>query len=268
MLRSEVSEMYRKILYAVEDDESLAAAAAALIVFARASQAQVHVVHVDRGDPDSPTSGSSRLVDEVIERVRAADLEAAGEVLHVNRGDEVAPLITAITREAAADLVVIGSRGRSDLVGLLAGSVSHRVAAGLDAPMLILRAGARVAEPRKILVAVDGSAATDEAIDEAGVLATHFGAEVMVLHVQHVIAVQGAAIVEPESEAWAIVDRAVARLKAVGVRGWGEVHVGHHVASVIASVAEQYGADLVVLGSRRPSEVSGLLLGSVGHRVL
>jgi nucleotide-binding universal stress UspA family protein len=40
------------------------------------------------------------------------------------------------------------------------------------------------------------------------------------------------------------------------------------VAVEIVAAAEGLGADLVVLASRRPSEISGLLVGSVAHQVI
>jgi nucleotide-binding universal stress UspA family protein len=39
-------------------------------------------------------------------------------------------------------------------------------------------------------------------------------------------------------------------------------------AEAIASTAEWEDIDLVVIASRRPSELSGLLLGSVAHNVI
>lgn len=260
--------MYRKILFAVEDDEALPSAIWAVTAFARSSLAQVHVIHVTCGDPASPTSSSRRLVEVVIGCLRSQGVLTDGEVLPVRRDNEVAPLIAATAARVEADLVVMGSRGRSDLAGLVLGSVSHRVAASVDIPILIIRAGACAAEPRKILVALDGSEAGDEAVAEAAELAAQFRAEVMVLHVQQLVAVQGAALVEPEDEAWAVVDRAAARLKGEGVNARGEVYVGHNVAAAIVSAAERSGADVVVLGSRRPSEVGRLLLGSVGRQVV
>ena len=260
--------MYRKILFAVEDDAALPAVVPAVAAFARSSLARVHVVHVERGDPASSGSASRQLVDAVIGCLRPEGVEADGEVLLVERNDQLAPAIAEVAKKAGVDLVVLGSRGRSDLVGLVLGSVSHRVSALLDAPVLIVRAGQTFAQPRRILVAVDGSAASDEAVTEAGELALTFDAEVMVLHVQHLVTVQGTALVESEAEAWAVVDEALEELKAKGVKVWGEAHIGYQVGLAVVSAAERYGADLVVLGSRRPSEMSGLLLGSVGHHLI
>ena len=99
-------------------------------------------------------------------------------------------------------------------------------------------------------------------------VAARAGGEVLVLHLQHMIAVQGATIVEPEAQAHAMVDRAVERLTAEGVRARGWIMVDQSVAAAIVAAAERFEADLVVLGSRRPIGIGGVLLGSVGHEVV
>jgi nucleotide-binding universal stress UspA family protein len=143
------------------------------------------------------------------------------------------------------------------------------IAAGIDVPVLVIRAShMALRAPRKVLVAVDGSPASDEAVAETGAVAARAGAEVLALHVQHMVAVQGVAIVEPEAEAHAIVDRAVEELGAHRVRARGETMIDHSVAAAIVAAADAFGADLVVIGSRRPTGIGGILLGSVGHEVV
>jgi nucleotide-binding universal stress UspA family protein len=204
----------------------------------------------------------------VVERLRSDGVVAEGEVRLLGPGEKVGPVVASTATKEEADLVAIGSRGRSDLGALFLGSVSNAVAGRLHAPMLVLRASSTPAEPRTVLVAVDGSAGSDEAVAEAAEVAAAFRASVFVLHVRQLVAVQGAAIVEPEEEATAMVRRAVAAVEARGVRVTGEVVIEHSVASAVVSAAERYGADLVVLGSRRPSHLGGLVLGSVAHDVI
>ncbi len=259
--------MYRSILFAVTDDEALSVAIPAVAAYAGSGTACVHVLHVERIDPAVPDGAHSTLVDTVVARLRGQGIDADGELRTVTN-NEIAEVIATATTKAEADLVVLGSRGRSDLVGLILGSVSHRVAEGLDVPTLVIRSGGSASRPQKLLVAVDGSAASDESVKEAAALASRFGAQVRVLHVQQIFVVQGAAIVEPDSEAQAIVDRALAELSARGVKASGETVPGHRVASAIVTAAERFRADLVVLGSRRPPDMSGLLFGSVGHQVI
>ena len=264
-----MTQMYRTILFAVEDDEALPAAIGAVAAYAGFWRAQVRVLHVHRIDPASLNGAGRGLVEAVVERLRAEGVDVEGETRSVKTDDEIPGVVSAVATRVQPDLLVVGSRGRSGVAGFVLGSVSHRIAAGIDVPVLVIRAShMALRAPRKVLVAVDGSPASDEAVAETGAVAARAGAEVLALHVQHMVAVQGVAIVEPEAEAHAIVDRAVEELRAHGVRARGETMVDHSVAAAIVAAVEAFGADLVVIGSRRPTGIGGILLGSVGHEVV
>lgn len=268
MLKSEVTKMYRRILFAAEDDEALPAAVATVAAYAGAWRAQVPVLNVHRLDPAAPNGASRRLVEAVADRLRAAGVEVEAEIRPLRSDCEVAEVIARVATDARADLVVVGTRGRSVLASLVRGSVSHKVAAGLDLPVLVVRAShLPMRTPRKVLVAVDGSPASEEALTETSMVAASLGAEVLIVHVQQIVTVQGAAMVEPDAEARAIVDRALRELAVRDVKATGETVVDHSVAAAIVATADRFGADLVVLGSRRPSDIGGILLGSVGHEV-
>ena len=67
-----------------------------------------------------------------------------------------------------------------------------------------------------------------------------------------------------------MVDRAVRILKDQGVSARGEIRPGIYgrAPQVILREAEDMDADVVVLGSRGLSDLAGLVLGSVAHKVL
>lgn len=261
--------MYRRILFAVEDDEALPAAIGAVAACASFWRAQVRVLHVDRIDPASPNCAGPELVQAVVEHLRGEGVDVEGETRSVRTADEIAEAVAAVAARVQPDLLVVGSRGRSGVAGVILGSVSQQIAAGLDVPVLVIRAShTALRPPQKVLVAVDGSAASDEALGETAAVAARAGAEVLVVHVQQIVAVQGVAIVEPEAEARTVVDTAVEALGVHGVKARGGTVVDHSVAAAIVAAAEEFGADLVVLGSRRPVGIGGVLLGSVGHEVV
>src|SRR5215472_4150297 len=244
--------MYSRILFAVDDDETLSGAVPVVSALARKWGAEVRVLHVHRIDPGAPDAASRRLVTSVADRLRSDGVSAEGEIRLVHRGEKVGPAIARTATGAGADLVVVGSHGRSDLGAMFLGSVSHDAAAGLEAPVLVLRPSpAAPAESRTVLVGVDGSAASDEAVAEAADVAASFGATVVAVHVFQVMTAGGVAIVEPEEEARAMVRRAVAAVRARGVDATAEVVLDRSAPSGIVAAAERHGADLVVLGSRR-----------------
>jgi nucleotide-binding universal stress UspA family protein len=123
----------------------------------------------------------------------------------------------------------------------------------------------------KILLAVDGSAPSDRATKESIDLATKLGSEVIVVHVKETERTwAGAYELESLEEANELVDRAVRDLKDAGISARGEIQrsVYGRAARVILELASAEGADVIVLGSRGLSDLAGLVLGSVTHKVL
>jgi nucleotide-binding universal stress UspA family protein len=122
-----------------------------------------------------------------------------------------------------------------------------------------------------IVVAVDGSDCAARAVSVAGDLAEAFGGEVVVVHLAGTIAAWTTAVeIETPEEAGNLADEAVRSLKDRGVSARAEVHstVRGAVAHRIVELSEAVGADLIVMGSRGLSDITGLLLGSTAHRVL
>jgi nucleotide-binding universal stress UspA family protein len=269
MLSSEVSSMYSRILFAIDDDEALAGAVPVVAAYARRWGAAVRVLHLHRVDSRPTTADDGRLVQSVVDCLRSEGVDAMGTIRLVEASERIGPLVATIATAQEVDLVAIGAHGRSDLGALFLGSVSHDAAIRLTMPVLVLRAGlAFQARPGTVLVGVDGSPASDEAVTEAADIAGSFGAQVVVVHVSQVIAAEGVAIAEPDDEARSIVQRAVASVKARGVAATGVTAVDHSAANGVVSAAKRHRAELVVLGSRRPSHIDGLVLGSVAHEAI
>jgi nucleotide-binding universal stress UspA family protein len=260
--------MYQRILFAVDDGAASREAIPVVAAHARARGAAIRVLHVQHVDGGGRTGGDGDLVKSFVEAFSTAGVMAGG-VVELVRTENVADAIARAAIRDQADLVAIGSRGRSDLGALFLGSVSHRVALDLDLPVLVIRLGQGAeAGVKRVLVAVDGSTASDDAVATATEVARATGAEVHVLHVQQLVTADGGAVVETDEEAQGILRRALGQLRAGGLGGRGEAVVGHGVAAAIVDEAERLGADLVILASRRPRDITGLLLGSVAHQVI
>ncbi len=105
----------------------------------------------------------------------------------------------------------------------------------------------------RILLAVDGSESGDVAADFTSALASKLGAAVRVVHVNELIVGGRGHAHETESEAMEVVDRSVGALRARGVRADGVHHLANcfAVARCIADAARDWGADAIVLGSKR-----------------
>jgi nucleotide-binding universal stress UspA family protein len=122
-----------------------------------------------------------------------------------------------------------------------------------------------------IVIAIDGSECADRTVPVAAGLAAEFGSEIVVVHVAERIAAWTLAVeAETSQEATDLADNAVRAIKDRGVSARPDVRSGirGQVAHTIVDAAKDAGADLIVMGSRGLGDLSGLLLGSVTHRVL
>lgn len=123
----------------------------------------------------------------------------------------------------------------------------------------------------KIVLAVDGSEHSKRAVPVAADLAQKYGGEVIAVHVrEREVSRAGAVDFETTEEGQEIVDEAVRALKDVGAsaRGesWGTIY--GRAAAEIVKVAADEGAGIIVMGTRGLTDLKGLLVGSVTHKVL
>jgi nucleotide-binding universal stress UspA family protein len=140
--------MFKTILLAVDGSEHAEKAAELAAQLAREGNDEIVVTHVTEVLPAryQVHPGLDYEFDqEAIELAKgyATDMEADGlkvriELRHSQYG-HIARVITDLADELDAGLIVMGSRGRSDLSALLLGSVAHKVLHLSRRPVLIAR---------------------------------------------------------------------------------------------------------------------------------
>ena len=124
---------------------------------------------------------------------------------------------------------------------------------------------------KNILIPIDGSDCSRNALPTAIEVAKRFGANVYVLHVQeHDRGRAGAFPLVTKDEADQLVADAIGTVRTAGVDAKGEVCGGYtgRVPEGIVQVAKDQDCDLIVMGSRGLSDVAGAFLGSVTHGVI
>lgn len=133
---------------------------------------------------------------------------------------------------------------------------------------------------QKLLVPLDGSEHSKAALHTAMAMARESGGSVVALHVIEIVPYMllnddpigverthllNEMVDDLKKKAEKIFDEVLTGARDVPVKKRTELG---HAASVICQVAKNEGCDLIVMGTRGLSDLKGLLLGSVSHRVL
>lgn len=133
---------------------------------------------------------------------------------------------------------------------------------------------------KRILVAVDGSSTSDLAVQEAVKLAKEQQARLRLVHVVDVIVTDMYHEFEPPEDFFEsirkagrkMLDKALELVRANGMEAETRLleidKLAQHVADTIATEADAWPADLIVIGTHGRRGVRHLLLGSVAERVV
>ncbi|HKY72077.1 MAG TPA: universal stress protein [Nitrospira sp.] len=188
----------------------------------------------------------------------------------------IAPTIVEQARRRKADLILIGSRGLSDIKGFLLGSTSRRVAALAPCSVLVVKKA--LPTLRRVTLAIDDSRASRVAaqflrshiLPDSAAVTILSSAETPVsdLAARYLSASQIAALTQP------VIDRTTRLVNsfrddfiAEGRTATTKVEVNHVIDTIVKHV-EAERADLLVVGSRRLTKSERFHLGSVSESLL
>jgi nucleotide-binding universal stress UspA family protein len=222
-----------------------------------------------------------RLADEdrrILERAAARFDGRPLDVQSVMRHARPASAILDEAAEMAADLIVVGNRGRGPFQTALLGSVSAEVVDRASCPVLV----ARGTEISRMLIADDGSEAASVITDVLCRWRILRGCTARVVSVASasrgrlegmsttsgdVFTIGGAHAAEEAAlnAAWA--DHCVERLRACGIEAEADVRLGDPAHEIVKAAVDAR-ADLIITGSRGHSGLARILLGSVARNVV
>lgn len=278
---------FQKILYPTDFSPGARHALRVAVRLASESDAELVVTHVwhppafafGATDP-FPAEAMQRMIAEKERSLAAATDEAVklGARRVTSRFLTGVPwdqIVEALQSDAAFDLVVMGTHGRTGLARVLLGSVTEKVIRHAPCSVLAARPHGDVTPFAHVLCPIDFSDSSRDAIERAAQLAAPSGAGIALLHVVEVpIAYRDELSVSASFEG---VEKRTAHLllewasdlKAkVSVPVTTELRMGNPGVHVLAVLDQDPTFDLVVMGSHGRTGIRRALLGSVAEKVV
>jgi nucleotide-binding universal stress UspA family protein len=204
-------------------------------------------------------------------------LEALSMTQRQVEADAPVERILAYAEDQDIDLLVMSTHGRRGLSRALLGSVTEAVVRRAPCPVFVVRSGEPTPQQhaiRRILVPVDFSDASKEAVLHAREIAQTYGAEIELLHVvEEVIYPSAYGIGDAYFPTQNVLQKVEATLGDMAREEIGYEHVsisavvGYAPLSII-DYAEKNEIDLIVIATHGRAGFDRLLMGSVAERVL
>lgn len=227
----------------------------------------VDLVHVEvPSEATTPVMKADNVLEDRVEIVKERKLSC--NPIKIQSSDPATEILK-LANTKNYGLVILGSRGLGSLKSLLMGSVSAKVAKEAKSSVLVVKT--RMKTIPKILVGYDGSDPSTKALEFASDLGAKFRARVDISSVLN-IPVSPEAYIGPEVDRWekdmrALLDTAVAKLKAQGVETQGKILDQTNVPLALTGEADRGSYDIIVVGSRGQGRLKSLLLGSVASGI-
>ena len=264
------------------------------VALAEKFKASVSLLHVI--EPPSRMSGVESLIlarkdSELVDLARTqlttlAKREAKGDVAltaSVRTGKPFHEINTA-ARESATDLIVIATHGYSGVKRVLLGSTAERVVRHAPCPVVTVPAREQPKPSRKtppfklknILVPIDFSNLSKDALPYAVVLAGNFGAEIILVHIVEKVPMDyllggeltNQTIVPLMKEAESNLERVAEELnQATGVKVTVMVRQGRPFEEICAA-SKAGNADIIILTTHGYTGLKHVWLGSTAERVV
>jgi len=224
------------------------------------------LLHQD--EADGPATTGAALLVAAAERVTTAYPN-----LTVERVYQVgAPGAVLAGQSRTSSLVVVGGRGLGGFRGLVIGSVATDIAVHARCPVAVVRHDTSSPDG-PVVVGLDGSAASDAALDFAFDIAAQWNRPLCAVYAWSALPTRNLGPVTSWRVNPAEAAEEAARLLAEQLAGWSEKYPDVEVrrrptrslGAIGTLIGESRKAGLVVVGSRGHGTAAGVLLGSVSR---
>ena len=265
----------RKVLFTTDFSSTATRALPLAIECAEHLNAELHVLHAIVLHESNPL-----LPKKSFEESEALLQVAPTQVVRVHRrGSSPATVILTYAWDNKADLIVMGTHGRSAASQIFLGNVAEEVVREAPCPVLSVKRedeGKSLGDMGRVLVPVDFSTTSTTAIEKAVEMPIPAAAELHLLHVLEqpiMVSPDVGALplvpVEERAEATARLREIARDIQAQNPSLKPEIHVCEGVpAREILSFAKKQDVNLIVTGTHGRTGLRRLLFGSVAEKVV
>ena len=269
---------YKKILVAFDGSESSKNALRQAIKLARTEKSWIKVVSVVPDYQGDLELVGVRNIESAIrgpaekqldEAKSIAASEGVSVLTNVEQGEAYEKIVDVAATENC-DLIVMGRKGHHRLERALLGCVTARVIGHTERDVLVVPKDASL-DFGRILLATEGSTASDAATNKAIDFAKSYGAELEAVAVVDVTdefhAYAPAAVEKFVLKFREVLEGLKARAESVGVKVKTFIKEGE-AYEVIRDLAADEKTDLIVLGTHGRKGLSKVFMGSVTEKVI
>lgn len=241
----------------------------------RQARCELHLVHVVEPDGNHTPDVAGELAHDFAELERMAEVELhrlaprvsderIGAIQRHVRSGRPATSILELAERLKADLIIMGTHGRTGLRSLLMGSVAEMVVRRAPCSVVCVKpdAPAGATRWRRIVCAVDFSECSRRAMLGAVDLARDLSVELLLLHVHKSGNATSVSDAERALDEWKKQAEARADVKVVSM-----VVVGAPAPKIV-DFARKDVCDLLVVGTHGHTALLSLLMGSVAEQVV
>ncbi len=201
--------------------------------------------------------------------------EAGGAVKTDVRRGTVADEVLAAAKAANADLIALSSHGESGVTRFVFGSVAERIVRSSACPVIVFSAVPTkppTGRPERMLVALDGTPASEASLAPARLLAKAHGMTITVMHVVEALWAAGdSALARVQAkDAKKVNDRVeqiAAQLQSEGFAARPLMARGDNATELLLQI-ERRRADIVCMATMARSNVNRWFFGSVAEKIL
>ena len=278
--------MYERILVPTDGSDHAGRAAEHALALAQAFDATVRVIGIvdiqSAAGPFDAGGVDHEFVDDLESQARE-NMDAVAALTDDRVEMEVldgtpADVIVADAAAFDADLIVMGTHGRTGIHRYVVGSVTERVVRLADAPVLTARAGVEsgpAGDCDDVLIPTDGSDHATIAVDHGIAIADRFDARVHAVSIVDVGDLAARVEYTPPTEALERVrgqrteatEAIAARAREAGLDVRTDVREGFPAEDLL-DYADEEGIDLFAMGTHGRTGLNRYLLGSTTERIV